>query len=144
MTNDMIPLPEYWQAVAKGIDAEDEKASLFIKHNLTVGTAREEILRDLMRRQTPEPFRVQTGFIHQILPDQQYCSPQCDIVVYDPSIAQPDYHIGELVVVARWPAKAIVEVKTYLDNEEFEKLMLVWDKVAWLTLETVAEPLSCR
>src|SRR5262245_56283404 len=100
----LVQDPRYWQAVAKSIDAEDQKASLFIKRNLAVGMARDEILRDLLRRCTPEPYRVGTGFIHQMLPDNHYCSPQLDIVLYDPTVAQPDYRIGELVVIPRCAA----------------------------------------
>ena len=33
----MLPIPEYWQAVARAIDAEDAKASIFIKHNASIG-----------------------------------------------------------------------------------------------------------
>jgi hypothetical protein len=40
----MLPIPEYWQAVAKAIDAEDAKASIFVKHNASIGAAREAIL----------------------------------------------------------------------------------------------------
>lgn len=140
----MIPLPEYWQAVAQGIDAEERKASLFIKHNVSVGAAREEILRDFLRKHTPEPYRARSGFIHQLDQNRErsYCSPQLDVVVYNPAIAQPDYQIGELVVVPRRPATLTAEVKTDLDKKEWERMMGNWNGadgiaangIAWLNL----------
>lgn len=63
----MLDVPEYWQAVAGGIDAEETKASLFIKHAPSIGVAREIILRELLVRHTPEPFRIATGFIYNYL-----------------------------------------------------------------------------
>lgn len=128
--------PEYWQAVAQGIDAEDQKAGLVIKHNQSIGAARESILRDLLRRQTPEPYRVRTGFVHQFLPDAHYCSKQCDVLVYDPTVAQPDYQIDDLIVVPRDAAKAVVEVKTTLEHREFRDIQEVWADVWWIPVAT--------
>src|ERR1700732_4077708 len=53
---------EYWSAVAQGIDAENRKATLFVRQNPSLGLAREAILRNLVERQTPAPFTVATGF----------------------------------------------------------------------------------
>src|SRR4051794_18514958 len=61
----MLNTPEYCQAVARGIDAEEAKARLFIHHNDSLGSAREAILRDVLVKHTPEPYKVRTGFIYQ-------------------------------------------------------------------------------
>jgi hypothetical protein len=141
MLHTMISSPEYWQAVAQGIDAEETKATLFIKHNASVGAAREEILKEFLRRRTPEPFRVRSGFIHRLFekPNDNYCSRQLDVLVYDASIAQPDYEIGELVLLpgsSVGNAAAIVEAKTMLDNDRMNEILVVWDDVSWLCLPT--------
>jgi hypothetical protein len=142
----MIPVPEYWQAVALGIEAEDRKATLFIRQNDSLGAAREAILRDLIRRQTPEPFRVRTGFVFQVNPEP-WSSRQCDILVYDPTVAQPYYEIGELVVVPRPAARAVVEVKTGLEERTFNELLGVWETTFWLPVPTIGFAyggVSCR
>ena len=89
----MLPLREYWQAIANAIDAEEKKASIFIRHRPSIGVAREAILRDLLAKHTPEPYRVSTGFIYQFN-TAWWNSRQCDVLVYDPTICQPDYAIG--------------------------------------------------
>src|SRR5262249_33966742 len=107
---------------------------LFIKHRATVGGAREEILRSFLRQHIPEPLRIRSGFIHQADKDEPFSSPQLDVVIYDPTYAQPDYQIGEIVVVPRFPAKAFGEVKTDLDQIELHSAADAWDKLGWLAL----------
>ncbi len=94
----MIPVPEYWQAVAKAINAEDEKLRLFVNHPTGLGTAREAILRHFLVTHAPEPFRIATGFICHLLAkvgspeaSHQWTSKQCDLLVYNPQIARPYY-----------------------------------------------------
>lgn len=111
----MIPALAYWQAVAQGIDAEDQKLQVFVKHNLSLGIAREAILRDLVVHQTPEPYRVVTGFICNFVGTEAWLSRQCDVLVYDPQEAKPYYSIDEFSVVQRQSARLVVEVKTELD-----------------------------
>jgi len=132
----MLDLPEYWQAIAQGIDAEDKKASIFIHHKHSLGVAREAILRDLLLKHTPEPYRVSTGFIYQFNPEW-WESLQCDVLVYDPTVVQPDLSIGGLVVVNRSAAKLVTEVKTRLDNETFQELLGIHDSVHWLPVPTL-------
>lgn len=141
MLHTMIPSPEYWNAVAQSIDAEDAKASLFIHHKASIGTAREEILKDFLRKRTPEPYRVRSGFVHRLHEkgEYNYCSPQLDVVVYNAMTAQPDYEIGNLVVVPGGGfgcASAIAEVKTHLDFQQFDGVLKTWEKVAGLLLPT--------
>jgi hypothetical protein len=123
-----IPDPAYWQAVANGINAENQKATIFLKHNPSIGIAREAILRDLLVKQTPEPFRVATGFIYEY-GTVPWSSKQCDVLVYDPTTSQPHYAIGGLSVVPRKAARVVVEVKTTLEKETFTQIMGVWKKL---------------
>jgi hypothetical protein len=127
----VLPIPEYWQAVARAIDAEDAKASIFIRHNASVGSAREAILKDVLSRQTLEPYRVTSGFVFHP-PSENWCSRQCDVIVYNPMVARPYYAIGELAVVPREAAKLVIEVKTELDEKAFKEMLNVWESVFWL------------
>jgi hypothetical protein len=132
----MLHTPEYWRALAKGIDAEEAKASIFLHHKHSVGAAREAILRDLLVKHTPEPYRVGTGFIHQYTPER-WESRQCDVLVYDPSVSQPDYAIGGLVVVNRPAARLVIEVKTGLDGDTFQQTLGIHSSVSWLRVPTL-------
>jgi hypothetical protein len=134
MTNDRIPVPAYWQAVAQSIDAQDAMATLFITHRASIGAAREEILKELLRAHTHEPYRVQSGFVHRLYtePHERYCSPQLDVVVFNPCVAQPDYSIGHLAVLSDRAVAAIVEVKTDLDGAELSSILDIWENVSWL------------
>jgi hypothetical protein len=132
----MLPIPEYWQAVAHGIDAEDRKASLFIKHSASVGTAREAILREVLVKQTPEPFRVGTGFVYQPTPEP-WSSKQCDLLVYDPTVAQPYYSIGGIVVLHRDATRLAIEVKTEMNRSAFDDALKLVESVWWLPVPTL-------
>jgi hypothetical protein len=132
----MIPFPDYWQAVAHGIDAEERKASLLIKHSGSVGVAREAILRDVLVKQTPEPFRVATGFVYQPTPEP-WTSKQCDLLVYDPTVAQPYYTIAGMVVLPRHATRLAIEVKTNLSSSEFEDALSLVRSVGWLPIPTM-------
>jgi hypothetical protein len=118
-----IPDPTYWQAVANGINAENQKATIFLKHNPSIGIAREAIVRDLLVKQTPEPYRVATGFIYEY-GTEPWSSKQCDVLVYDPMESQPHYAIGGLSVVPRKAARLVVEVKIRCQHSALH--MMVW------------------
>jgi hypothetical protein len=129
----MLLIPEYWNAVARAIDAENQKASIFIKHAGSLGAAREAILRQLIVDQTPEPFAVQTGFICNLAQNYNtfkltdfWLSKQCDVLVFDPRVDRPYYSIGNLAVVDPHSAKSVVEVKSALREDTFDEILGVW------------------
>jgi hypothetical protein len=132
-----IPLPQYWDALTRSIQAQSEIAGIFLRHASSLGTAREAILRKIIRQQTPSPFKVQTGFVHKYEP-KRYSSRQCDILVFDPRLSQPDYEIDDLAVVDNWATKAVVEVKSKLNQHEFKKVNAVWRSLSWLAVPTFA------
>jgi hypothetical protein len=140
----MIPIPEYWRAVAEAINAEDEKLSLFVNHPTGLGTAREAILRHFLVAHTPEPFRIKTGFICHLLAkvgspelSDQWTSKQCDLLVYNPQIARPYYAIENLVVVPREVAAAVIEVKSDLGKDSFQHMLDLWKDTHWLPVKVL-------
>jgi len=102
---------EYWRPIAQGIDVEDRRVRLYVRHKLSLGIAREAILREVLINQTPEPLRVKTGFVVDAYP-KLVTSNQCDILVYDPSVSQPLYKIDEFVVVPFHATRIIAEVRS--------------------------------
>lgn len=101
----------YWQLVSQGMDLEDRRLRMFVRHNGSLGTGRETIVRKLLVEQTPEPYRVNTGFVvHPRNPS--ISSAQCDVLVYDPRVAQPLYRIDDFVVVQQSSARFVIEVRS--------------------------------
>ena len=118
----MLLKAELWQAIALGIDAENAKIEIFIQHNLSRGIAREVILRNLIVQQTPDPYRVHSGFVYS---DKSKAEPdkQCDVLVYDPRVHQPYYQIDEFVVVPSESTRVLMEVKSEIGDKEFAQII---------------------
>src|SRR5262245_37639946 len=125
----MIPSMAYWQAVAQGVDAEDRKASLFVRHPGSRGGAREAILRALLIHQTPEPYRVNSGFICEFAGTEPRLSRQCDVLVFDPRVPQPYYAIDAFVVIPRAAARLAVEVKSDLGQDDLDDMCVIAESV---------------
>ena len=101
----------YWQIVSQGMEVEDRRLRMFVRHKASLGVGREHILRKLLTDQTPEPYRVNTGFVtHPARPGTT--SGQCDVLVYDPRVSQPLYRIDEFVVVPPDAARIAIEVRS--------------------------------
>src|SRR4051794_12128481 len=106
----MLFRSDLWEAIALGITAENKKIEIFVHHNLSIGIAREALLRNIIVQHTPHPFVVRSGFVytdnHKIAPHKQ-----CDVLVYDPRVWQPYYQIDEFVVASPDSSVLITEVK---------------------------------
>lgn len=101
----------YWQVVSQSIMLEDRKLQLFVQHNGSRGTARENILRKVLAEHIIEPYRISTGFV--VVPHAiQITSDQCDVLVYDPRLGQPLYRIEEFVVVPGDAFRLAIEVRS--------------------------------
>lgn len=101
----------YWQLVSQGMDLEDRRLRMFVKHKGSLGTGRETIVRKFLADQTPEPYRVSSGFV-VFPPDPQISSAQCDVLVYDPRKGQPLYRLDEFVVVSPDTSRLAIEVRS--------------------------------
>jgi hypothetical protein len=106
--------PLYWRLVSQSMDLEDQRLRLFVKHHGSLGTGRETILRKFLTDQTPEPYRVSTGFV-AIMAAGGITSDQCDVLVYDPRVRQPFYRIDQFVVVPPDCCRLAIEVRTSMD-----------------------------
>lgn len=104
---------EYWPLVSQSMDLEDRRLQLFVRHKPSLGIGREHIVRKFLAEHTPEPFRVSTGFIAVPLrPD--ILSDQCDVLVYNPQIAQPLFRIDEFIVAGSICVRIAIEVRSKL------------------------------
>jgi hypothetical protein len=130
--------PEFYNAIALGIDAENAKATAYIKHGPSLGNAREIILRDVVREATPEPFRFGTGFIHHIMESgETKLTRQCDVLVYDPTLDPPKYSFENFVILGPNTVKIAIEVKSDLDSDKFNHAVEVSASTAWFRVPTL-------
>jgi len=92
---------------------------VFVKHNLSSGTANEIILREFLAGHSSGDYHVGQGFICDPTEENQV-SKQCDILVFDQSRYPVVYSDGPIKIV--WPesAKMVIEVKTNLNKEDIE------------------------
>lgn len=129
---------DFYRAIALGIDAENQKASVYISHSGSIGNAREIILRDVMEEATPAPFKLATGLIHDRIGKDSRSSRQCDVLVYDPTTDPPKYAFKDFVVVDPGTARLVVEVKSCLDNVAFNHTLEVAKSVDQFSLPTLS------
>lgn len=119
---------EYCRTVAQEFLGRVDRMQVFVKHNLTVGNARETILRDFLAMHTPEPYRVGQGFICDPL-EEDKVSRQCDILVYNAAGYPLVYEDGAVKVV--WPGSVVMtmEVKTSIDKKQIRRALKTVESV---------------
>lgn len=108
---------------ASELDALSSRIRLIISHSGTVGTYRENLLQNVLRKHLPERYHVATGFIYG-------CPRQIDILIYDRLEYAPLFREGELVVVPPNAVRAVIEVKTTLTAEELKESLQLLSAVA--------------
>lgn len=115
--------PDFCRGVAMVLRGESLKAGSYVNHRASLGGLREKIVRRLIRDQTPSRFHVQTGLIH--CQPTQSTSRQCDILIHESASRAPLYRWEDFVVVHRGEARAVVEVKSVLNEQTFDELLSV-------------------
>ena len=89
------------------------------KHNLSIGTFAEFILREFIRDNLPDKFSVAHGFIV----DGQQLSHECDIIIYDSNNYAPVFRFQDFVVIESRAVHSVVEVKTQISRKTFDKVL---------------------
>jgi len=97
-------------SIADDLTSLSERIRTIINHAPTVGTYRENILQNSLRKNLPERYHVATGFIFGL-------DRQIDILIYDRVDYAPLFREGDLVVVPPESVRAAIEVKTKLTSE---------------------------
>lgn len=96
---------------------EAEKISLFTKHGPTIGSYREEILRDYIKKITPSSLKVTSGFVssnenYKDLKELQ--SRQIDILMYNSDLYVPLLEAGGISVIRPESLLGCIEIKSNL------------------------------
>lgn len=109
MMRDGFARRRYLATYSDELLAKSRRIDYLIRHTGTVGTYREDLLRNTVRQLLPTRYQANTGFIEN--------SPrQLDIIVWDASRFAPLFRDGEVVVVPRDAVRGVIEVKTTLDT----------------------------
>lgn len=110
----------YYLSIAEEIRSKiDRLKHLVPKANLAGGEYHEEIIRNSLRNFLPDRYSVKRGYIYV---KEGVVSQQTDIIVIDEN--EPSAYIfkdRDLVVVRPEAVMAVIEVKTTLDIDEFNK-----------------------
>jgi len=123
-------LIDFCRGVAMVLQGESLKAKCYVTHNQSLGVLREKMVRNFIRHETPERYRVETGLIRNHQTGET--SRQSDLLIHDSLTNPPLYRWEDFVVVHTGSAKAAVEVKSDLNEEEFKRFLGFQDSVTGL------------
>lgn len=105
---------EYCLSMADEFQARLGRMSGFVGHSVTVGGAREAILRNFLKTHAPRNYHVGQGFMCDPIREGRV-SRQCDILIYEQARHPLVYEDGPVKIV--WPdsVRMVVEVKSTLN-----------------------------
>ena len=121
---------DFVRGIAMVLRGECLKANAFVTHSGSLGTLRERMVQRFVRDETPDRFRVETGLIN----GHSSTSRQCDLLIHEPDYRAPLYRWEDFVVVRSDTARAVVEVKTTLNQQGFNELTAVHNSVMEIEL----------
>ncbi|WP_400263111.1 DUF6602 domain-containing protein [Sphingobacterium sp. SG20118] len=106
---------EFYRLKTEELLNELSQVKTFIKkHNPTIGTLTEEILRKFLLTYLPKGVSVEQGFV---VDNAGVLSKQIDIIIYDSQLFAPFYRINNIVIVPNNSVIAIIEVKTTVKSK---------------------------
>jgi hypothetical protein len=121
----------FCRGIALVLRGESQKAATYVTHNSSLGTLREKMVGTFIRDETPERFRVETGLIRNH--ERNVTSRQIDLLVHDPWNHAPLYRYDDFVIVHAPTARAVIEVKSYFDKDNFASFMDINSSVRFVT-----------
>jgi len=111
-----MDIEEYFRSLSDECSTLKNRVRMLIEdhHWPTDGEWKESVLRNMIRRSSPENLTIGRGFVV----DHDRCSTQIDVLVYDNSFPVI-YREGDLVFVTPSSCRAIIEVKSNLSAAQF-------------------------
>ncbi|MFM0330116.1 DUF6602 domain-containing protein [Paraburkholderia strydomiana] len=109
--------------IASELTSLSERVRFIIDHGPSVGTYRENLLRNTLRKHLPARYHVATGFIFGL-------RKQIDILIYDRVDYAPIFREEDLVIVPPESVRAVIEVKTTLTSENLQSSLELLDLVS--------------
>jgi hypothetical protein len=112
-----LSVSRYYQIEQEKLLLEFEKIALFTKHNPTIGSYREQVLREYIKRLIPPQLTVKSGFVSRTdSSDEIYESQsrQIDCLIFDKSIFIPYLETEDFAVISPDSLCGCLEVKSTL------------------------------
>lgn len=103
-------------AIAGELEALSQRVRFIINHAPTVGTYRENLLQNSLKKHLPERYHVATGFIYGV-------KKQIDILIYDRIDYAPIFREADLVIVPPESVRAVIEVKTKITPNNLQSAL---------------------
>ena len=114
-------MTNYFRLVSDELLIKLNQIKQFIKkHNPTIGTLTEEILREFLKTYLPKAISIEQGFI---MTSTGELSKQCDIIIYDSHLYAPYYRLNDIVIVPTESVVAVIEVKTTITKQIFHEVI---------------------
>lgn len=110
--------------IAGELESLSQRVRYIIDHGPSVGTYRENLLQNSLRKHLPERYHVATGFIHGL-------RKQIDLLIYDRIDYAPLFREGDLVIVPQEAVRAVIEVKTNLATDNLHSALELLDLVSF-------------
>jgi hypothetical protein len=114
-------MDDFSHGTAMVLQGESRKAACYVPPSHSLGVLREKMVSNFLRNETPERFRVETGYIRNH--GSGRTSRQCDLLVHEAGIEAPLYRWGDFVVVHDTAARAVVEIKSRMLKVDFRHLL---------------------
>lgn len=112
----------YLSSFAEDLLSNSRRIDDLIQHTGTVGSYREDLVRNLLRKILPARYEVSTGFIEN-------SARQLDVIIWDAHRYGALFREGHLVVVPMPSVRAIIEVKTTLSTGPLDEALEILSDV---------------
>ena len=100
------------------------------KHWLTVGTYKESLLKNQLRKVIPNRYSINSGFIVAAnLENKIINSTQLDILIWDSYYYSPLYRDDDFVIIPPESCKIVIEVKGMLTKKELRNTIHNFDRL---------------
>lgn len=114
-----MAVSRYYQIELEKLKVDSEKISIFTKHPGTIGTFREQLLKDYIRKFIPNFLAINSGFASDYKnaeKDQIYFeqTKQIDLIIHDENYYTPFLKTSEFVIIEPESLYAALEIKSTL------------------------------
>lgn len=117
-----MDIKAYHQSITEEILAIRNRVRNLVKHWPSDGRYKEVILMSIIKRHLPPAYGIGTGFMVGIDEGKPNSSKQIDIIIYD--LTYPTlFNNGDFIIITADAVKAVVEVKSNLENQAFEEVI---------------------
>ncbi|HMR89127.1 MAG TPA: hypothetical protein PKD51_13280 [Saprospiraceae bacterium] len=114
---------QFLSSIAQELEQKSKRITEIINHPGTIGSYREDLLKNVLSKYLPKKFSISSGFI-------EGCPRQIDIIIYDSHNYIPLFRENNIVVVKIESVRAIIEVKSKLTKDKLTESLKLLNEVS--------------